>query len=139
MICFPVARFIFGKPGYTVNFRMIVQMANSKSQKTNGKCECRNDITSAPFLVRTWNFFFCRQTKKTPLFNPKHIHNHTLAPYNEVIAFATCDLLYCMRLNFHRNKLSWIENLLNIRGFYFHGCWERIIMVDHLVLGKLRN
>ena len=41
---------------------------------------------------------------------------------------------YHMRLNFHGTKLSRIANLLNIRG-----CWERIDMVDHLVLGKLRN
>ena len=39
---------------------------------------------------------------------------------------------YRMRLNFHGTKLSRIANLLNIRG-----CWERIDMVDHLVLGKL--
>ena len=44
-----------------------------------------------------------------------------------------------MRLNFRVTKLLRISNLLNIRGFYCHGCWERIDMVDHLVLGKLRN
>ena len=41
---------------------------------------------------------------------------------------------YRMRLNFHGTKLSRIANLLNIRG-----CWERIDMVDHLVLRKLFN
>ena len=44
-----------------------------------------------------------------------------------------------MRLNFRRTKLSQIANLLNNHGFYFRGCWERIDMVDHLALGKLRN
>ena len=46
---------------------------------------------------------------------------------------------YRMRLNFRGTKLSRIANLLNIRGFYFRGCWERIDMVDHLIPGKLRN
>ena len=49
------------------------------------------------------------------------------------------ELVYRMRLNFHRTKLSWIANLLNIRGFYFCGYWEQIDMVDHLVPGNLHN
>ena len=44
-----------------------------------------------------------------------------------------------MRLNFRGTKLSQTANLLNIREFYFRGCWERIDMVDQLVLEKLRN
>ena len=54
----------------------------------------------------------------------------------------TCEVVkkyYRMRLNFSGTKLSRIANLLNFRGFYFCGCWERIDMVDHLVLGKLCN
>ena len=47
--------------------------------------------------------------------------------------------IYRMRLNFRGTKLSRIVILLNIRGFYFRGCWERIDMVDHLIIGKLRN
>ena len=46
---------------------------------------------------------------------------------------------YRMRLNFRGTKPSRITNLLNIRGFHFRRCYERINMVDHLVLGKLRN
>ena len=46
---------------------------------------------------------------------------------------------YHMRLNFRGTKLLQIANLLNIRGFYFRRCWERIDMVYHLVPGKLRN
>ena len=48
-------------------------------------------------------------------------------------------LIYRMRLYFRGTKLSRIANQLNIRGFYFRGRWERIDMVDHLVLGKRRN
>ena len=32
--------------------------------------------------------------------------------------------VYRMRLNIRGTKLLRIANLLNIRGFYFHGCWE---------------
>ena len=38
---------------------------------------------------------------------------------------------YRMRLNFRGTKLSRIANLLNIREFYFRGCWERMDMVYH--------
>ena len=48
-------------------------------------------------------------------------------------------LPYRMRLNFRETKLSRIGNLLNICGFHFHGCWERIDMVDYLVPGKLHH
>ena len=51
----------------------------------------------------------------------------------------TTNVSYRMRLKFCGTKLSRIANLLNIRGFYFRGCWERINMVDHLIPGKLRN
>ena len=47
--------------------------------------------------------------------------------------------IYRMRINFRGTKLSRIAHLLNIRGFYFRGCWERIDMVDNLIPGKLRN
>ena len=39
-------------------------------------------------------------------------------------------------LKFCGTKLSQIANMLNIRRFYFRGCWERIDMVDHLVSGN---
>ena len=50
-----------------------------------------------------------------------------------------CGSLYHMHLNFHRTKLSWIADLLNIHGFYFCGCWEQIGMGDHLVPRNLCN
>ena len=44
-----------------------------------------------------------------------------------------------MRLNVRVTKLLRIATLLNIRGFYYCGCWERIDMADHLVPGILCN
>ena len=46
---------------------------------------------------------------------------------------------YRVRLNFRGTKLLWIANLLNNRRFYFHGCWERIDMVYHLIPENLRK
>ena len=56
-----------------------------------------------------------------------------------VQSVSKASIFYRVRLNFRGTKLSRIANLLNIHGFYFRGCWERIDMVDHLVPGKLRN
>ena len=47
--------------------------------------------------------------------------------------------LYRISLNVRGTKFLQIANLLNIREFYFCGCWDRIDIVDHSVPENLCN